>query len=255
MLQLVFRLRRDRTITRITAAHPGARLLLWCNLQNDVVEIRGVSGFEAARIADEFAAAHGPVRRLQGGEDGPRSLVFRCPHRRIASVSRLVERHGALLIPPIVCEGGWDRFRVFCYEEAEVPAFFDGLRAMGEFELLSKARLDGPVVEQQFMVPAAEILGSLTAKQSEALSAALEAGYYDVPRKATLQDIAERLGRPRTTMEEHLRKAEGKVLSALAPVVALRSEPSSGRQPSGKRARNGPEPHREGRTPRSGRLR
>jgi predicted DNA binding protein len=236
VIQLVFRLRRDRTLTRITAAHPGARLLLWCNLQNDVVEIRGVSGFEAARIVEEFEQAEGQVRRLQGSADAPRSLVFRCPHRRVASVSRLVERHGSLLIPPIVSEGGWDRFRVFCYEEAQVPAFFAGLRAMGEFELLSKSRLDGPVVEQQFMVPAAEILGSLTAKQSEALAEALEAGYYDVPRKATLQEIAERLGRPRTTMEEHLRKAEGKVLSALAPVVALRTEPLASREKAPARA-------------------
>ena len=223
MLQVVFRLRRPRVTTRVTAAHPDVRLLLWCNLQNDVVEIQGASAAQAKAIAAEFAHDHGPVHRLQDGPGGPRSLVFRCPHRAQPSVSRLVEEHGCLLVPPVVCEGGWDRFRVFCYDEAQMPAFFRALAAMGQFEILSKSPLGGPVVEQQFLVSAADLLGSLTAKQSEALLQAMRAGYYDVPRRATLQDIARSLGRPRTTMEEHLRKAEGKILLAVAPMVAMRA--------------------------------
>jgi predicted DNA binding protein len=235
VLQLSFRLRRPRVTTRVTAAHPGVRLLLWCNLQNDVVEIQGASAAQAHAIAQEFAQEHGPVHRLREDGDGPRSLVFRCPHRSQESVSRLVESHGCLLVPPVVCEEGWDRFRVFCYDEAQVPAFFRSLQAMGEFELLAKTRPDRPVVEGQFLVSAAELLGSLTAKQSEALVQAVRAGYYDVPRRATLQEIAQRLGRPRTTMEEHLRRAEGKILLAVAPMVALRA-PAFPPEPRGERA-------------------
>lgn len=40
----------------------------------------------------------------------------------------------------------------------------------------------------------------------------------------TTDEIARKLGLPRTTYEEHLRKAECKALNALAPFIRLRSD-------------------------------
>jgi len=57
----------------------------------------------------------------------------------------------------------------------------------------------------------------LTERQQETLQAAIEAGYYNVPREATHEDIAERLGRSDGTVGEHLRKIEAKVMEAIAP--------------------------------------
>lgn len=55
----------------------------------------------------------------------------------------------------------------------------------------------------------------LTDRQREAVSAALDAGYYDVPRTGDLSAVAERLGCAPGTASEHLRKAERAVLSAV----------------------------------------
>ncbi len=52
----------------------------------------------------------------------------------------------------------------------------------------------------------------LTSRQREALDAALELGYYDVPRTATHEDVATALGCAPSTAAEHLRKAESNVL-------------------------------------------
>jgi predicted DNA binding protein len=51
--------------------------------------------------------------------------------------------------------------------------------------------------------------------------AALEYGYYKVPKKTTAEQIASKNKVPRTTFEEHLRKAESKVLRAMAPYVRM----------------------------------
>lgn len=48
--------------------------------------------------------------------------------------------------------------------------------------------------------------GGLTAAQSEALLAALDAGYYDTPRRATLEEVAERLDISRQALAERLRR-------------------------------------------------
>jgi predicted DNA binding protein len=54
--------------------------------------------------------------------------------------------------------------------------------------------------------------GALPDRQREALEVALEAGYYDVPRGATREDVARRLGCAPSTASEHLRKAEARLV-------------------------------------------
>jgi predicted DNA binding protein len=67
-------------------------------------------------------------------------------------------------------------------------------------------------------VPEEERLFSmLTERQQETLKAALEVGYYQVPRQATHQDIADYLDRSDGTVGEHLRKIEAKMMAAIAP--------------------------------------
>jgi predicted DNA binding protein len=61
------------------------------------------------------------------------------------------------------------------------------------------------------------LFGMLTERQQETLQAAIEAGYYNVPREATHEDIAERLDRSDGTVGEHLRKIEAKVMEAITP--------------------------------------
>lgn len=59
------------------------------------------------------------------------------------------------------------------------------------------------------------LLDALTERQREVLVAALEAGYYEVPREATHQDVAERLDCSAGTVGEHLRKIQARVLTQL----------------------------------------
>ena len=65
-------------------------------------------------------------------------------------------------------------------------------------------------------VPGSEdLLSPLTDRQLEVFETAVEEGYYDVPRKATHEDIAENLGCAPSTVDEHLRKAESRVVTGL----------------------------------------
>jgi hypothetical protein len=59
------------------------------------------------------------------------------------------------------------------------------------------------------------LLGRLTARQRAAVEAALDCGYYDVPRRATTEDVARALGCAPSTAAEHLQRAEATVLHGL----------------------------------------
>lgn len=60
-----------------------------------------------------------------------------------------------------------------------------------------------------------DLLSPLTDRQLEVFQTAVDQGYYDVPRNATHKDIADNLGCAPSTVDEHLRKAEARVVSAL----------------------------------------
>ena len=59
------------------------------------------------------------------------------------------------------------------------------------------------------------VVGALSPRQREAMEAALEIGYYDVPRSGAIEDVAIELGCATATAAEHLRKAESTVISSL----------------------------------------
>ena len=54
----------------------------------------------------------------------------------------------------------------------------------------------------------------LTAKQKEAFSLAFEAGYYSMPRKYKVEDLAAKLKIRRVAMQERLRRAEHRIFTS-----------------------------------------
>jgi predicted DNA binding protein len=108
----------------------------------------------------------------------------------------------------------------------DTPLEFDdgGLQAtlVGTHENLRAAlgaipdTVDFAVENAGTYVPGSEdLLSPLTDRQLEVFETAVEEGYYDVPRGATHKDIAENLGCAPSTVDEHLRKAESRVVTGL----------------------------------------
>lgn len=61
------------------------------------------------------------------------------------------------------------------------------------------------------------LFGALTERQQEILLTALEEGYYEQPRQATMADIGEKVDLTSSTVAEHLGKIERQVLTGVAP--------------------------------------
>lgn len=56
-------------------------------------------------------------------------------------------------------------------------------------------------------------LSSLTERQREVITAAQRYGYYDYPRRISTVELARRLGLKKTTLIQHLRRAENRLMS------------------------------------------
>jgi predicted DNA binding protein len=88
------------------------------------------------------------------------------------------------------------------------------------FEILRKVPFDG-FIGSSLTLTADALFSGLTEKQIDALLTAYRNGYYMLPRKADVQTIASKERVPRTTFQEHLKKAENKLVAALAPYIQL----------------------------------
>lgn len=94
------------------------------------------------------------------------------------------------------------------FSQRDIKALFKELEAFCKVEVVSRQTVEIGSIRDAFVISTADLFGGITKRQVQALEQALESGYYGVPKKNTAKEIANRAGLPRTTFEEHLRKAE-----------------------------------------------
>jgi hypothetical protein len=110
---------------------------------------------------------------------------------------------------------------VIAFSERDIKNLFKDLDRYCKVEVTSRRTISDESIRDTFLVSTGTLFGSLTSKQRRALITALDNGYYRMPRRATAGDIAGRLGIPRTSYVDHLRKAENKVLQAVGSYLRL----------------------------------
>lgn len=98
--------------------------------------------------------------------------------------------------------------------DAELRRLLDrARRRFPGIELVAKAESEGPVDTPAAPSPAA--VTGLTDRQREAVETAYREGYFEWPREATAEEVAEALDVAPSTLHAHLRKAESALLGSV----------------------------------------
>ena len=135
-------------------------------------------------------------------------------------ISPIIEGHNFMRIEPIVFMDGWEYHRLVGFDDRDVKGVLKSLDRIGKTEVLRKAASEG-VTDDTFLLSLNSLFGQLTEKQMRALVAAVENGYYEIPKRVTADELAKKHGQPRSTFEEHVRKAESKIVLAMAPYMMM----------------------------------
>lgn len=114
-------------------------------------------------------------------------------------------RGSLLLVPPIEFgREGTVTLSLFG-EQTEIQAALEGIPEAIEVDVRGVGGMEGaPTLTS----------AALSDRQREAIEVALDLGYYDIPRAADHEAVAEKMDCAPSTAAEHLRKAEAKVLRA-----------------------------------------
>lgn len=181
------------------------------NLLEDgtVVMLTEYSG-DHERIEEVLEEHYDHALAWQLSETGGNTLMFGHiePSEMVRSLLHIPQCHGIVIDYPMVFRRDGSVEVTVIGEEGDIreamPEVPGGVRAgverTGEYQ-------------PQFQ----RLFAELTPRQQEILELAIRRGYYEEPRQATYEDLAEELGCTATTVGEHLRKIEGSVLRAICP--------------------------------------
>ncbi|OLD02134.1 MAG: hypothetical protein AUJ07_09370 [Crenarchaeota archaeon 13_1_40CM_3_53_5] len=232
MFELFLRIQHKCPNNDLSRKFPGARISVWCNSGADILEIEadGLESFEG--LQRELA---GQCSRLEGRVRGRIISKTYCQDRfqlvartcmctrgeETTSTGPIIERYNFMEVPPTLLMGGWEHYRLVGFDDADMKGLLRDLDKIGPTEVLHKKSLHEGVTDDTFLLSLSSLFGQLTEKQMKSLVTAVENGYYEVPKRVTADDLAKRAGQPRSTFEEHIRKAESKVVLAMAPYMMM----------------------------------
>lgn len=196
----------------------------WCNHTLEILEFQAGDPAKADAIQKDLLAlskkGFKPLR-MSGQSGRSQMVLMRCGHHERGSVDQVIESHGCLVLYPLFYQGGWEEYRILALDEKRVEPLFRRLKKEGEVFITSKKPVEDEMLSRSLVLSTGELLAAMTDKQASSLLTAIEQGYYQVPRKTRTEDIARRSNVPRTTFEEHMRKAEGKIMRSIKPYLAL----------------------------------
>lgn len=118
-------------------------------------------------------------------------------------IQQVLDEFGLILVPPFEFTKSGIRVVVAGEQEA-IQRAIESLPEGLEIEVEQLGEYKGGEMNDDLLTP----------RQREAVSVAIDTGYYSVPRDAGVQDVAEKLGCAASTASNHLRHAEEKVMKA-----------------------------------------
>jgi predicted DNA binding protein len=211
MHQAVLHVSGEGPYERATAAST-TRIELWCN---DHCDLLHVVGDEDDLVLDHIRAEVGVRQRVTDGDD--RLLVTEGCLKEHADdyVEQYLAAHDCLTLPPLRYENGAKVVRVLALDAENLTSFYRDITTDHAVTVESKRELSG--VRADAPLPSVDaLLPTLSKRQREVFRTAYRQGYYELPRETTTEAIAERVGVKRRTAEHHLRRAEKKLIDALA---------------------------------------
>jgi predicted DNA binding protein len=197
--QFRIQLPEDIWVAELSTRYPETafRLLSGYKLDEralELGEVRGDRPEEVVAAMEDHPAIHG-YELLESG----RERALGKYETADTGLYEFVERSGFTIEFPVEVEAGW-------YE-------FDLTGTREELDRLQSVLDASPYrYELDALVTTAETDSLLTDRQRELLEAAVREGYFEVPRRCTLADLAESVGVDKSTASTVLRRGEARLV-------------------------------------------
>jgi len=227
MLDVTFSFKHDCFYCTLSKEFPDATMIVCCNGERDILEF--VSSSERS-VETAIRKLHNAGTEVDRSEKGNRVVVVtdKCMCSFCEAETPVPVDLGILQLSPRVFNNGWEQRRILGFDAAHVRAVMRTLQESFPTKLIAKRPVQGGLMSELFMPTSNELFGEMTGKQAEALMLAFKEGYYRSPRKVTTAKLAKKFGTSRPTYEEHLRKAENKMIKTVCSYMNMDATRTAG---------------------------
>ena len=118
------------------------------------------------------------------------------------SIYETILENNCMSLLPIIIEKGLQSHTVLSPSKSDLKILLDELKRKYSIVHLTELSTTPLNVPTHLLTP----------KQAEALAIAYSSGYYEIPRRKNVKDIAMNIGVARVTFQERLRRAENRVI-------------------------------------------
>lgn len=220
-----FRVQHECPYREISEHYPDLTIREWYLNDCQVIEITS-TGSPTEELLTEIERI-GTVLHESIDESGLHVVTKSCLCSLEDSIIERFEEYNCLYQPPTIHRHGWEHYTVIAFDETDVRTLLQDLEADRDIEVLSKTAMTEQQLPHSMLAPVDRLFEDVTDRQMAALRLALESGYYEQPRKTSLRELADRTAVARSTYEEHLRKAENKLLTNAGQFLRLVTATSS----------------------------
>lgn len=216
--EVSFRIKYDYPLIEVSERYPGTKISMWCVWDREMIHLPHGEEALLVRIEEDIRESGMAIGEFQRSADGS-VTTLKCTCGIFKSIWDYTSESHGIDVNPAVFLDGWGYFRTISFSEEDLRKYFSDLGKLGQLELISKKNLHQGAVPSTVWTES--FFTGLTEKQMEALCKAYDYGYYSSPRGITTESIATSLGVSRSTYEEHLRKAENRIIESIIPYLKL----------------------------------
>ncbi len=220
MLDVTFSFKHDCFYCDFSREFPETTLLVMCNNERDIIELLSPSEKALEAAAKKLGEKCTEAER---SEKGNRIVVVTdrclCDLHHREGETPLPTDMNVLQVSPRVFSNGWEQRRLLGFNNKHIRQMMEFLQGRYPTKIISKKPVSGGLFGELVSPTSNQLFGGMTDKQREAVLLACREGYYTSPRMVTTDQLARRFGTTRPTYEEHLRKAENKLLKVLSPYM------------------------------------
>lgn len=222
MYEASFKLRHECPYRDFSETFPDVTIREWQHSDCQVLEISSSTAPESDLLAavDDI----GTVLHSTHDDDGLYVVAQACRCSIEQSMVDRFQEHNCIHVPPTVYRQGWEEYAIIAFSEEDIRALLAELDESREIDVLSKTSIERQQLPHSSVFSIERLFDGLTDRQLAALQIALDNDYYNQPRGASRAELAAQTEVARATFEEHLRKAENKLISNVGQFVRLQAE-------------------------------
>ncbi len=170
--------------------------------------------------------AHKHIKDVHVLFSGPTTTQLSVRQTRQSSSAPSIAKSGTVWIEPTWSEEGVDKVTMIAPNFKSLKEYIDLVSEKGyDVKIKSKRLLEGKetlnleTFHTSGFTKMRSASESLTDRQKEVFDLACRYGYYEEPKKVSIEELAQRIGISESTCSELLRKAEKKLLPILNEVL------------------------------------